>query len=178
MQLKAGDTLAAIVDRIGAEYPANEAIVSGEQRIDYKTLMHRVNSMADALLKMGVKKGDKVAIWMSNIPEWVYAHFACIKIGAPLVPLNTRYRVHELEYILRQSDTTTLFMMDRFIKTDYIPMIYELCPELKDCEPGDLKCAKLPLLKRVIIVSEQSHSGMLAYYDVLKSGEEKGAGSG
>lgn len=172
MQLKAGDTLAAIVDRIGAEYPANEAIVSGEQRIDYKTLMHRVNSMADALLKMGVKKGDKVAIWMSNIPEWVYAHFACIKIGAPLVPLNTRYRVHELEYILRQSDTTTLFMMDRFIKTDYIPMIYELCPELKDCEPGDLKCAKLPLLKRVIIVSEQSHSGMLAYYDVLKSGED------
>jgi fatty-acyl-CoA synthase len=172
MQLKAGDTLAAIVDRIEAEYPANEAIVSGEQRIDYKTLMHRVNSMADALLKMGVKKGDKVAIWMSNIPEWVYAHFACIKIGAPLVPLNTRYRVHELEYILRQSDTTTLFMMHRFIKTDYIPMIYELCPELKDCEPGDLKCAKLPLLKRVIIVSEQSHSGMLAYYDVLKSGED------
>ena len=115
MELKRGDTLGTIVDRIAAKYPKNEAIVSGKQRINYETLMDRVNSMANALLKMGVKKDDKVAIWMSNIPEWVYAHFACIKIGAPMVPLNTRYKVHEVEYILRQSDATTLFMMDQFI---------------------------------------------------------------
>src|SRR4030043_1729339 len=132
MKLEKGDPLGKIVYRVATKYPKNEAIVSGKQRIDYATMMDKVNSMANALLKMGVKKGDKVAIWMSNIPEWVYAHFACIKIGAPLIPLNTRYRVHEVEYILRQSDSTTLFMMDQFIKIDYIPMIYDLCPELKD----------------------------------------------
>ena len=150
-ELKPDDTLWSILDEIAAKFPNKEAIVSGEQRISYETLFQRVNSMANALLKMGVKKGDKVAIWMSNIPEWVYVHFACIKIGAPVIPLNTRYRSHELEYILKQSDSTTLFMMDKFIKIDFIPMIYEVCPELKQCEPGELKSAKLPMLRRVIM---------------------------
>jgi fatty-acyl-CoA synthase len=172
MKLEKGDTLSKIIDRVAAKYPKNLAIISGNQRIDYQTLMDRVNSMANALLKMGVKKDDKVAIWMSNIPEWVYAHFACIKIGAPLVPLNTRYRTHEVEYILRQSDTTTLFMMDYFIKTDYAAMIYELLPELKECKPGELKSKKLPLLKRVIMRSDKSYPGMLEYNKVLESGKD------
>jgi len=172
MELKPGDTLAGIVDRVAAEYPKNEAMVSGSRRMTFDTLMDRVNSMANALLKMGVKKGDKVAIWMGNVPEWVYAHFACIKIGAPLIPLNTRYKVHELEYILKQSDSTTLFMMDHFLKIDFVPMIYEVCPELKECKPGELRCEKLPLLKRVIMLSEQSHPGILDYNEVLESGKD------
>ncbi len=172
MELKPGDTLAGIVDRVAAEYPKNEAIVSGSQRITFDTLIDRANSIANALLKMGVKKDDKVAIWMSNVPEWVYAHFACIKIGAPLIPVSTRYKVHELEYILRQSDSTTLFMMDHFLKIDFIPMIYELFPELKECKPGELRCEKLPLLKRVIMLSEQSHPGTLDYNEVMQSGKD------
>jgi len=172
MELKPGDTLARIIDRVAAEYPKNEAIASASQRITFDTLMDRANSMANALLRMGVKKGDKVAIWMSNVPEWVYAHFACIKIGAPLIPLSTRYKVHELEYILKQSDSTTLFMMDHFLRIDFVPMIYEVCPELKECKPGELRCEKLPLLKRVIMLSEQSHPGMLDYNEVLESGKD------
>jgi len=172
MELKPGDTLAGIIDRVAAEYPKNEAIVSGSRRITFDTLMDRANSIANALLKMGVKKGDKVAIWMGNVPEWVYAHFACIKVGAPLIPLNTRYKVHELEYILKQSDSTTLFMMDHFLKIDFVPMIYEVCPELKECKPGELRCEKLPLLKRVIMLSEQSHPGILDYNEVLESGKD------
>ena len=171
-ELKSDDTLGKILDEIAGKFPNQEAIVSGDQRINYETLFDRVNSMANALLKMGVKKGDKVAIWMSNIPEWVYVHFACIKIGAPVIPLNTRYRSHELEYILKQSDSTTLFMMDQFIKIDFIPMIYEVCPELKTCKPGELKCEKLPELKNVIMFGKQSYDGMLDYSDVIKSGED------
>ncbi|TET13986.1 MAG: AMP-binding protein [Dehalococcoidia bacterium] len=178
IETKPGDTLGVVLEKVGARYPKQEAIVSGEQRITYETLMHRVDSMANALLKMGVNKGDKVAIWMSNIPEWVYAHFACIRIGAPVVPLSTRYKVHELEYILRQSDSTTLFMMGHFLKVDYTPMIYELCPELKECQPGDLRCERLPLLKRVVIVGEQSYPGMLDYSEVLKSGEDYASSAG
>jgi fatty-acyl-CoA synthase len=172
MELKKGDTLAKIIDRVAAKYPKNEAIVSGKQRIDYETLMDRANSIANALMKMGIKKGDKVAIWMSNIPEWVYVHFACIKIGAPVIPLNTRYRTHEVEYILRQSDSTTLFVMDQFIKIDYIPMIYELFPELKECQPGELKSKKLPLLKRIIMRSDKSYPGMLEFNKVLEAGKD------
>ena len=174
-ELKPGDNLGAILDRVGAQFPQQEAIVSGEQRITFESLMHKVNALANAMLKMGVKKGDKVAIWMSNKPEWVYAHFACIKIGAALVPLNTRYKSHEVDYILRQSDATTLLMMDKFVNIDFIPLIYEVCPELKDSKPGELKSEKLPLLKRVIIFAEQKYDGMLDYYEVLKSGDDSSA---
>jgi len=175
MELGPGDTLGVIIDRVAAKHPKNEAIISGQQRVNYETLMDRVDSLANALLKMGVKKGDKVAIWMSNIPEWVYAHYACVKIGAPVIPLNTRYRTHEVEYILRQSDATTFFVMDQFIKIDYLPMLDELFPELKTCKPGELKSKKLPLLKRIIMRSEKSYPGMLEYNKVLESGEERGS---
>jgi len=178
MDTKTGDTLGTILDRIGARYPKNEAMVCGAERVTYDTMLDRVNSIANALLKMGVKKGDKVAIWISNIPEWVYIHFACVKIGAPIIPLNTRYKVHELEYILKQSDATALFMMDKFLKIDFTPMIYEVCPELKDSRPGELKCKNLPLLKRVIVVGEQSYPGMLDYRDVLESGKDYAGSDG
>jgi len=171
METIPGDTLGSILDRVGARFPKQEAIVTEKERVTYETMLDKSNSLANAMLKMGVKKGDKVAIWMSNIPEWVYAHFACVKIGAPIIPLNTRYKVHELEYILRKSDTTTLLMMDRFLNIDFIPMIDDVCPELKECEPGDLKSEKLPLLKRVIVVGEQSYPGMLDYAAVLEAGK-------
>lgn len=170
-----GDTLGVIFDRVAAKYPEAEAVASAKERFTYAVYQDRVNSMANALLKMGVKKGDKVAIWMSNIPEWLFAHFACIKIGAPVIPLNTRYRSHELEYILRQSDATTLFMMDRFLKIDFLPLIHEVCPELKDCKPGELNCARLPQLKRVVMVSDQEQPGCLKYNDVLESGKDYSA---
>jgi len=173
LETKKGDTLGAILNRVAAEYPNNEAVVLGDQRIIYKLYLDRINRMADAMLKMGVKKGDKVAIWMSNIPEWLYAHFACIKLGAPVVPLNTRYRSHELEYIMKQSDATTLFMMDRFLKIDFLPMIYEVCAELNECKQGELKCSKLPMLKNVIMVGEREYPGTFEYNKVLESGDPK-----
>ncbi len=172
LQTKKGDTLGTILDRVTAKYPKNEAMIHGSARITYDTYMDKVNSIANALLKLSVKKDDKVSIWMSNKPEWVYAHFAAVKIGAPVIPLSTRYKTHELEYILKKSDTTTLFMMERFLKLDYIPMIYELCPELKTCKPGDLRSERFPLLKRIIILSEKSYDGMLDYYKVLESGKD------
>jgi fatty-acyl-CoA synthase len=172
LRLTASDTLGSVISGVAVSYPKNEAIVAGKQRITYDVLMDRADSMANALLKLGVKKGDKVAIWMGNKPEWVYVNFACIKIGAPLVPLNTRYKAHELEHILGRSDSTTLFMMDHFINIDYVPMINDVCPELKDSEPGQLDCESLPFLKRIIMFGERHYPGMLDYYTVLDSGQD------
>ena len=172
LQTKKGDTLGTILDRVITKYPKNEAIVQGSTRITYDSYMDKANSMANALLELGVKKDDKVAIWMSNKPEWVFAHFAAVKIGAPVIPLSTRYKSYELEYILKKSDTTTLFMTDRFLKLEYLPMIQELCPELKTCKPNELKSARFPLLKRIIMASEKSYDGMLDYNTVLESGKD------
>jgi fatty-acyl-CoA synthase len=172
LKSKKDDNLGALLDRAAAQFPNNEAIVLENKRITYDTYIDKVNSMANALLKLGVKKGDKIAIWMANLPEWVYAHFAAVKLGAPVIPISTRYKIHELEYILKKSDTTTFFVQDRFLKSDYIPMIYELLPELKKCKPNELKSEKLPLLKRVIIVGSQSYDGMLDYNKVLEMGRD------
>jgi len=172
LKLTAGDTLGSIISGVAATYPKREAIVAGQQRINYDVLMDRVDSLANALLKLGVKKGDKVAIWMGNKPEWVYANYACSKIGAPVVPLNTRYKAYELEHILGQSDSTTLFMMDRFINIDYVPIIDEVCPELKNSKPGQLECESFPFLKRIIMFGKSHYPGMLDYYTVLNSGKD------
>jgi fatty-acyl-CoA synthase len=172
LKSKKDDTLGKLLDRAATQFPKNEAIVLGNTRITFDTYLDKVNCMANALLKLGVEKDEKIAIWMANIPEWVYAHFAAVKLGAPVIPISTRYRVHELEYILKKSDTTTFFVQDRFLKADYIPMIYELLPELKKCKPNELKSEKLPLLKRVIVVSSQSYDGMLDYNKVLEMGKD------
>src|SRR5512136_2016919 len=109
LKSKKDDTLGKLLDRAATQFPKNEALVQGTTRITYDTYLDKVNCMANALLKLGVKKDEKIAIWMANIPEWVYAHFAAVKLGAPVIPISTRYRVHELEYILKKSDTTTFF---------------------------------------------------------------------
>jgi fatty-acyl-CoA synthase len=98
-----------------------------------------------------------------------------VKIGAPVIPINTRYKTHELEFILRKSDSTTLFMMDHFLKIDFMPMIYEVCPELKDCPPGQLKAEKVPSLKNVVLVGEKGQPGMLDYDAALASGKDYAA---
>ena len=82
-------------------------------------------------MKLGVKKGDHLAIWATNVPEWVVLQFATAKIGAVLVTVNTSYKSAELEYILKQSDATTLFLVQGFKDTDYVETLYQVVPELK-----------------------------------------------
>jgi len=93
------------------------------------------------MLELGISKGDKVGLWMPNIPEWVVAYFAIARIGAVVVPMNTRYKTHEVEYILNNSEATTLFAVGAFASIDYLSMI------------GEIR-SNLPNLKHVIIVGE------------------------
>jgi len=109
---------------------------------------------------------------MSNQPEWLYAKFAISKIGAVVVAINTWYRLYELEYILKQSDTTTIIMMDRFLNNDFVGMLTELCPELGRCEPGKLQSEKFPLLTNVVSFSKKRYDGMFDFQKVLEWSEE------
>ena len=88
------------------------------------------------LISLGVKAGTHVAVWATNIPQWFIAFWATTKLGAVLVTMNTAYKIHEAEYLLRQSDTHTLIMIDGFRDSDYAAAINELCPELKEAKPG------------------------------------------
>ena len=102
----------------------------------YSQFRDDVDHFARALLALGVKKGDKVAVWATNVPQWYITFWATVKIGAVLVTVNTSYKIHEAEYLLRQSDTHTLVMIDGFKDSDYVGIIKEICPELETLKHG------------------------------------------
>lgn len=170
LQVTVGDLL----DRRVAEYPDQEAVVFPQLglRYTYREFQEVCNRAARGFMRLGIQKGEHLAIWATNKPEWVITQFATGKMGAVLVTVNTNYKVMELEYLLRQSDATTLILMERFKDSDYLGAIYELCPELHTCPPGQLRSARLPRLRNVIFLGEEKHPGMFTWAEVLALADE------
>jgi fatty-acyl-CoA synthase len=168
----ANKTLADLFDQAVTKYGQEELMIFKEERITYYEMGQRVENFAKGLIKLGIKKGDKVGIWLSNGPEWLITEFAVTKIGAVMVPLSTRFMAFDLEYILKQSDSTTLIMMDFFLKNSYLQVLEEICPEVKIAKPGELKSGKLPFLRNVICLSEKTYVGMFNFQDVMKEGRD------
>ncbi len=135
-----GVTIGDMFDAIVARYPDNEALVVCHQalRYTYRQLKAQVNQCARALIALGVQKGQRVGIWAPNCAEWAITQFATSKIGAILVNINPSYRVHEVQYALKQSGCTYLIIAPQFRTSDYTAMVYELAPELQKAEPGAL----------------------------------------
>jgi len=145
-------TFPDVLDRVCEEFPNQYAFRYTE--LDYTRTYPQfrddVDTFARALIAMGVKKGDHVAIWATNTPAWYITFWATTKIGAVLVTVNTAYKIHEAEYLLKQSDTHTLVMIDGFKDSNYVQIMKEICPELETCEPGRLNSERLPVLKNII----------------------------
>lgn len=165
-------TLADLVDKIALEYPDQEAFVFPQfnLRYTYQSFKTKVEKTACAFLALGIKKGDHVAMWATNYPEWTLTLFACAKIGAILVTVNTSYKIHEIEYLLRQSDSSTLVLIDGFKDSNYLEIIKEICPELENCAPGQLKSKRLPCLKNIITV-DSPLKGAYEWSELEKFGE-------
>ena len=132
-------TVGKLLEQVAEKYPDDEAVkfTDRDYRRTWKEFNEEAETIAKGFLEMGIRKGDHVAIWATNVPEWMLTFFACTKIGAVLVTVNTAYKVFELEYLLRQSDSKMLVMIDNFKKNDYVQVVNELCPTLKDCKPGE-----------------------------------------
>src|SRR5699024_12095256 len=130
-------TLGELLDIQAKAHPGNEAVVYPFEDIrwTYSEFKERVDNLALGMMKMGIKKGDHVSIWATNVPEWILTQFATASIGAVLVTVNTNYKAFELEYLLKQSDSSTLIMTGGFKDSNYIDIIYELCPDLEESEP-------------------------------------------
>jgi len=121
----------------------------------YSQFLYEVDKTARMFLAMGVKKGDHVAIWATNYPQWFLTFWGAVRIGAVLVTVNSSYKIHEAEYLLHQSDTHTLVMIDGYKDSDYVQIINEICPELAGSEPGSLCSSRLPKLKNVITIDSR-----------------------
>ena len=154
--------------------PNRDCLVYADRdvRYSYKEFEEECNRVGRGLMSLGVKKGDHVAVWSTNYPQWVILQFALPKIGAALVTVNTAYRQYELEYLMRQSDSTTLFLMQNFRDIDYVETLYEVCPELKEATPGQLNSERLPFLKNVIFFGDEEYPGMMTWDEILTRGDE------
>ncbi len=148
-------TFYQVLQRVAEEFPDQYAFkyTTLDYTRTYREFKQDVDRFARALVSMGVKAGSKVAIWATNVPAWYITFWATVKIGAVLVTVNTAYKIHEAEYLLRQSDTHTLVMIDSCLDSDYKGIINELCPEIAQTVAGEaLHCKRLPFLRNVITV--------------------------
>ncbi|SCX92880.1 AMP-binding protein [Desulfoluna spongiiphila] len=161
-------TLGQILDKAVAEHPDNEAIIYVDRdfRLTYREFGETVDRVAKGLMALGVKKGEKVAVWATNIPYWVALQFATAKIGAILLTVNTNYRTAELEYLLQQSESENLLVINGYQDADYINIACDLIPELKTCQRGYLKADKFPHLKRVFFLGHEKHRGMYSIPEI------------
>ncbi len=167
-------TIGDLLDSVAEKHPDHDAVLYTDRpfRKTYSQFRDHCDKVARGMLAMGIKKGDHVAIWATNYPEWITTMFATAKIGAIMVTVNTNYKVFELEYLLRQSDSSTLILIDSFKDSNYVQILNELCPEIKNGTPGKLECKSLPCLKNVIYVGEDSHPGMFKWEDLYELSEK------
>lgn len=163
------------MSKVAEEYPNDNAITYTDRdyKRTWKEFNEEVEKVAKNFLRIGVRKGDHVAIWATNTPEWLLTLFAATKIGAILVTVNTNYKVFELEYLLRQSDTKVLVMNQGFKDSNYIQIINELCPKLKDSEPNNYSDDSLPFLKSVIVSGDETPAGMMNFKELTQDVSEE-----
>lgn len=162
-------TLGALLSEAVEKWPDNEAVVYVDRdfRLTYSELEELVDDLAMGLMALGVKRGEKVAIWSTNVPYWVALQFAAAKIGAVLLTINTSYRSTEIESLLKQSECENIFIIDGFKDIDYLQTLYEMIPELRTQERGHLKSAKFPHLRRVFFLGQEKHRGMYSVAELI-----------
>jgi fatty-acyl-CoA synthase len=167
-------TLGDLLDQMADQYPDHDCVIYTDRpfRKTYREFRALVNDTAKAFLRIGVKKGDHLAIWATNCPEWLITLFAAAKIGAVVVTVNTNYKIFETEYLLRQSDSHTLVLIEGFKDVNYVEIIQKLIPELKGSKPGQWQNKNLPFLKNIIFAGEAPLDGMYNWNSLYDHPEE------
>ena len=164
------ETFGQVLDRMAEEFPDQYAFkyTTLNYTRTYSEFREDVDRFARALISLGVRAGSKVAVWATNVPAWYITFWACTRIGAVLVTMNTAYKIHEADYLLRQSDTHTLVMIEKALDSNYREIINELCPEIMKSKAGEpLHCKRLPFLRNVISVGF-SQPGCLTFDQAMR----------
>ena len=166
-------TFSQMLDKVADTFPDQYAFryTTLDYTRTYAEFRADVDTFARSLIALGVKAGDHVAVWATNVPQWYIAFWATVKLGAVLVTMNTAYKIHEAEYLLRQSDTHTLILIDGYREVSYVDIMKELCPELLSADPTKpLQCKRLPFLRHIITASSRQ-PGCLTWAEALALAE-------
>ncbi|HLJ10226.1 MAG TPA: AMP-binding protein [Planctomycetaceae bacterium] len=171
-----GITIGEMLRQTARRHPDRAALVFRQFpcRQTYAEFDREVDEAAKALIGLGIRKGEQVALWATNWPQWVLLQFATARIGAVLVTVNPAYRAHELAYVIGQSDAVALFLIDKFRTSDYFAMVHEAVPQLAAASAGALSSKGCPRLRNVVALTDQPGSGMLGWKDFLALGRPVG----
>ena len=173
-------TIGDLLDRQAQARPDKEALVYHypeiglDLRLSFSQYRDEVDRLAKGLLALGIQKGDHVAVWASNVPEWVLLQIAIARVGAVMVTVNTAYKKAEIEYVLRQGDITALFMIEEHRGNSYLDSVYQIAPELQaitDPMHTRLHSTALPCLQHVVLIGNTPRPGCLLFSQVQASGE-------
>ncbi len=167
-----GLTIGEVLLQTAARFPTNDALAFPQLgfRLNYQQFLERINAAVRGLLALGIEPGEHVAIWATNVPEWVILQFATARIGAVLVTINPAYRPFELKYVLKQSDAKALFLVDRFKSSDYFAMLAEVCPELAATSPGEPISESFPKLRWAVAIKGTTPAGAISWSDMIERG--------
>ncbi|MBW9116442.1 AMP-binding protein [Rhizobium cauense] len=163
--------LGEALDQAVLHWPDRIGWVFDEARVSFREMQRRSDALARALLAHGIKKGDTVAIWTPNLPEFAYCQFACAKVGAVIVAINTRFKTFELGHVLKHSQARILIMVERFLKHDFVSTLSDLAGDWVPEDSGRFQSANLPHLERVISLGSVQAEGFMAFKDFENSGE-------
>jgi fatty-acyl-CoA synthase len=171
-----GLTVGGLLDLVAGRRPEDEALVYADLnlRYTYKEFREVVESCARSLMAPGIRKGDHVAVWGQNVPEWVILQFATGKVGAVLVTVNPAYKAHELKYVLDQSDAAALFLTEGVRDADFLEILQDAIPDLAGSDDGELSLEELPFLKNIVLMGGDSPEGLpvMSFEEFLDRGEE------
>ncbi|MDQ5818115.1 MAG: AMP-binding protein [Actinomycetota bacterium] len=171
-----GLTIGGLMDLVAGRRPDDEALVYADRdlRYTYREFKGVVEECARALMALGLQKGDHVAVWGQNVPEWVTLQFATGKMGAVLVTVNPAYKAHELEYVLDQSDAAALFLTEGVRGADFLQILREAVPELAHARDGELSVEDLPYLRHVVLMGGDPPENMpvMSFDEFLECGRE------
>jgi fatty-acyl-CoA synthase len=174
-------TFGEILEQQAQRNPDKEALVYNypeiglNLRLTFCQLRDEVDRLSKGLMALDIAKGDHVAVWAPNVPEWIFLQLALARIGAVMVTVNTAYKASEVEYVLRQGDITTLFMTEAFRGNSFLESVYSILPEIKeltDPSTQPLQSERLPRLKRVVLLGTTPHPGTLLYAQVVELGQQ------
>jgi fatty-acyl-CoA synthase len=167
-------TISGIVDLLANDFGDKRALTYHNHGIDcnFAEFRNTCDDVAKGLMGLGIKKDEKIAIWANNVPEWVFLQYGSARAGAIMVTVNTSYRSFELEYLMEQSDSTTLIMIGGVREADeYIKVVKELVPDLDATEPGQITCEKLPMFKRIIFIGAEKLAGAYSWKEMIEAGK-------
>jgi fatty-acyl-CoA synthase len=171
-----GLTVGGLLDVVAERRPEGEALVYADRnlRYTYPEFKEVVENCARSLMALGIDKGDHVAVWGQNVPEWVTLQFATGKVGAVLVTINPAYKSHELKYVLEQSDAAALFLTEGVGDADFLQILQDAIPELAGTDDGELSVEELPFLNNVVLMGEAPPEGLpvMSLGEFLGRGEE------